>query len=417
MGLKLQAKFSLIVLLVAILTLTAVGILKKIFILSETLTSIISILVLTVLISVVFFKIIIKPFKKLTSFFNSLTNEGVEKVALQEVDIKSGDEFGELALRFNRFVIMSREIISQTKKRVEKLNSFSESFSSSTQQTNASIQQISSVIQQIAKGASTQAKRSIKIKEVMQKISEATKEICANINTTTTFSEQVLKSFSLSKEFNQQIMVKLDKVLITIRDSSNKNLALKEDSEAISIIVETITKIADQTNLLALNAAIEAARAGETGRGFAVVAEEIRKLATNTVDSVKRIEDMIQKIQSGITGAVDTAQDAYKEMGEGKETSVSGGVVMDEILKLVGQMAAMMGIVSEVSQKQSDLIKPTFKDIGEISSISQESASACEETSSLVEEQTASMQEIASTSQELSRHALELKDLVDRFRL
>lgn len=63
-------------------------------------------------------------------------------------------------------------------------------------------------------------------------------------------------------------------------------------------VLNLIKNIAGQTNLLGLNAAIEAARVGELGRGFGVVAEEIRNLATSSADSIKKIETIINAIQS-----------------------------------------------------------------------------------------------------------------------
>lgn len=73
---------------------------------------------------------------------------------------------------------------------------------------------------------------------------------------------------------------------------------LNANIDATDNIIDMIQGISKQTNLLGLNAAIEAARVGVQGRGFGIVAEEIRKLAIESAESVKNIEEILLEIKA-----------------------------------------------------------------------------------------------------------------------
>ncbi len=80
-------------------------------------------------------------------------------------------------------------------------------------------------------------------------------------------------------------------------------------SEQISEVLEFIREIADETRMLGLNAAIEAARAGTAGLGFGVVADEIRKLSSESKQTVIKIKSYIDNIQASVKNTVKIGND------------------------------------------------------------------------------------------------------------
>ena len=96
-------------------------------------------------------------------------------------------------------------------------------------------------------------------------------------------------------------------------------------SQEIGSIVELINDIAEQTNILALNAAIQAASAGEAGRGFAVVADEVQRLAERASNATKRIETLVQTIQSDTNEAVSSMEQTTSEVVAGARLAEDAG--------------------------------------------------------------------------------------------
>lgn len=72
---------------------------------------------------------------------------------------------------------------------------------------------------------------------------------------------------------------------------------LFQTTNSIGEVIGLIKGVTEQTNLLALNATIEASRAGEAGKGFAVVASEVKELARQTAKATQDIAQQIENVQ------------------------------------------------------------------------------------------------------------------------
>ncbi|HPJ38886.1 MAG TPA: methyl-accepting chemotaxis protein, partial [Spirochaetota bacterium] len=106
---------------------------------------------------------------------------------------------------------------------------------------------------------------------------------------------------------------------------------IKSESDRIGDTIAMIVDIADRINMLSLNASIEAARAGEHGRGFAVVANEIGKLASQTGESVKEIENVL-KISAGKTqGGVAIIKEASNNIKEMIDQMLQSSAKIDDL--------------------------------------------------------------------------------------
>ena len=113
-------------------------------------------------------------------------------------------------------------------------------------------------------------------------------------------------------------------------------------------VLGLIKSIANQSNLLGLNAAIEAARVGEQGRGFGVVAEEIRKLASGSAESIKKIDTIIKAIQQD-------SDQTYSQIEHIEE-------VLNQISGAIAQVATSVQQAGEMADKLDVLAEDINKD-------------------------------------------------------
>jgi hypothetical protein len=139
-----------------------------------------------------------------------------------------------------------------------------------------------------------------------------------NMQTAATLYETAQSISSIA----QEMTATAEELAVTASQLAQDLTSVKGGSESVlgeiektDDILKFVSDVAHSSNLLGLNAAIEAARAGEHGRGFAVVADEIRKMATNSAESVNNIKTILDSIHSQTSAVVKTIANAA-QLGE-----------------------------------------------------------------------------------------------------
>ncbi len=237
---------------------------------------------------------------------------------IEEIDRKRKDELGSLGSTIYSMVTNLRDLVSGIQQSAQQLSTASGTLATTSEEVSSSSENVAATQQQITKGAQSQAQMVLEAQKLIQQLSGGIKDI-------------------------------------------------RKNAEDITQVVELITSIANQTNLLALNAAIEAARAGEAGRGFTVVADQVRKLADESKQAVKRTETMVAQIL-------------------------------------------------QVAETQAKSAVNVVSAVDSIATVAEETSASTEEASAAAEEQASSMEEITSTAQSMAELAEKLASQISTFK-
>ena len=327
---------------------------------------------------------------------------------------KRKDEMGLMARSINE---LQNELCSMTSAIKQNSVTLKEAAELLKVNSNMTMEQVENAVNEIANGATSQA-------DETQKATENVVAMGKMVEDTNEKVDKLMDSARRMKEANQnaqQILTELKD--ISVRSEQHIDVIAKqtdvtnESALRIGEATKVIAEIAEETNLLSLNASIEAARAGEQGRGFAVVASEIQKLAEQSTDSAKVIDDIIKMLLADSEKAVETmgqvkkiikeqtahmerTDDAFEKIQQGVTESIDGMKVIADKTKALDE--ARIGVVDVVNN---------------LTAIAQENAASTEETSASVVEVASIVTGISDKAEELNGLAEEMMDKMSVFKV
>jgi twitching motility protein PilJ len=221
-------------------------------------------------------------------------------------------------------------------------------------QVSASAQETQATATQLAEAAEHQAQQ---IKAASQQVSQIAINIDGVSQRSAESADVATRSVQIASkgaDVVRQTINGMDNIRSQIQETSKRIKRLGESSQEIGSIVELINDIAEQTNILSLNAAIQAASAGEAGRGFAVVADEVQRLAERSTSATKRIESLVQAIQSDTNEAVNSMEQTTAEVVAGARLAEDAGLALGEIETVSGDLSKLIQGISHSSKEQSN---------------------------------------------------------------
>jgi len=293
----------------------------------------------------------------------------------------------------------------------------SKALTSVSEEFMASTQSISAALQESAMGNRTQNEELAMMREefhafddkleIMDKLIEEIYGISNSIREKSKASNKDMEDLKISLEAFNKSFDNFTQVMTSMENKIN----------TVSEITDIINNIAEQTNLLALNASIEAVRAGEEGRGFAVVAGEIRNLAEQSKESVKKIcEVVVQVLGESQKVKVTTEKMRYGLKSE-KEIASKAMNSFNIIFKSINDV---MPKIDDISDKSKDISTGKAHILNRVrvtANIAQHIYEAENQVALASSQLSFSSEEIVKSSQKLLTLAERLNETMNKFKV
>lgn len=338
-------------------------------------------------------------------------------LTVEPLTFKNNDEIGVLIQAVNGMTLQMREAMGRLQESSSSVASSSEQLYASSEQNSEASQHVAGEIQTIASEAESQRLNALECAKAMDGIAVGAQRIAETTSDVSHLSMQASEQARQGQLDVHQVTKTMNALSAAVAQANETILQLAEHSRNIGQVSQMIGEIASQTNLLALNAAIEAARAGESGRGFAVVAGEVRKLASQTEQSVGAISQVVSNIQKDTQVAVQAMDAGLTEVEKGLQYATQTESSFGAIVQSAEEVTAKIQETAAAAQQMAASSQQAAATVTNMENVSRRTSELAQNVAGSTQQQLASSQKVTSSSQMLASIAQDLQDFINTYKM
>ncbi|MEV6601103.1 methyl-accepting chemotaxis protein [Actinoplanes sp. NPDC051346] len=316
-------------------------------------------------------RMILGPLRRVSSVLDAMADGDLSR----DAQVDQRDELGQMAASLRRAMTTLRTAVGDLARHSNELGTAADSLTRTSRESAA--------------GAEAGARQA-------GSVAESAALMSSNIQTVAAGAEEMGASIREIGESATQAAGVASRAVDVTAATTGVMAKLGESSMEIGNVVKVITAIAEQTNLLALNATIEAARAGEAGKGFAVVASEVKDLAQETAKATEDIGRRVAAIQSDTSGAVSA---------------------IEEISEIIARISDFQTTIASAVEEQSVTTNEMSRNVAEAATAGGQVASTITDVAHSVQLTTVGVGEADRAASQLADMSVDLRRIVERFRI
>lgn len=362
-------------------------------------------------------KAISKDIESVTDVITDLGTLDITKTKALEKYKGRNDEVGLIADATKKLSSAVERTIRSLRRHSGDLQDGSGRLRENSESTLESIGQVDVAVHDIAQSATEQSDETKNATDSVKEIGvmvEETKEKTMQLKEA---SQSMQDSSKKAGEILKELGEVNEKTKEAVDAMYEQTAQTSHSADQIAKASELIASIATQTNLLSLNASIEAARAGDAGRGFAVVAGEIGSLASQTADTTKEINDIIQQLIDNSKRSIEAMDEVKKIIDKQNEYVQQTEEIFGSVEGEISNNLVSIDEISSTVQRLDDVRSSVVNVVESLSTIAETNAATTQETSASTSVVSNMMEEVSSIATQILNIADGVKKDIDVFKI